>query len=102
MTIQKPSTAEEEYFKRQEIEKARRMREEDSRRLSEEQRRKAKEVHFMKCPKCGLDLQEITYHQVTLDKCFACGGLWMDAGEMDQIKGAEAGGFLTSLRSLFR
>jgi hypothetical protein len=98
----KPSTAEEEFFQRQEIEKLRKAREEEARRLSEEQRRKARELHFMKCPKCGMDLQEITYHQVTLDKCFSCGGLWFDEGEIDHVKAAEAGGFLTSLRAIFK
>lgn len=98
----KPSSAEEEYFKKQEAQKLRKLREEATRKLSEEQRRQAKELHYMKCPKCGMELQEFTFKNVTLDKCFTCGGVWVDQGELAHIAPAEAIGFLTSLRNIFK
>jgi len=101
MSIEKPSSTEEEYFKREEIAKLRSAREEEARRLNEDQRKKAKDLHFMKCPKCGMDLQEVELQSVTLDKCFSCGGLWLDEGELDRVKGADAGGFLNSIKSIF-
>lgn len=42
-------------------------------------------AHFMKCPKCGHDLVEETYEAVKVDRCTFCEGLFLDAGELDQI-----------------
>ena len=98
----KPTDAEEEYFRKHEYTKIRKAREAEAARMSEQQRRQARELHFMKCPKCGMDLQEITFRNVALDKCLACGGIWLDEGELEQISEAESSGYLASLRRIFR
>ncbi len=96
----KPSDKEEEYFARQQVELKRKLAEEARRRLEAEQRERARQLHYMKCPKCGMDLQEIGFSDVRVDKCFSCGGLWLDEGELDRILDKEAG-FLRRLRGLF-
>ena len=66
--------------------KARQKREaERAAREQEEQRRKLKELHFMKCPKCGHDMVEEELFKVTIDRCSFCEGVYLDAGELDQI-----------------
>jgi Zn-finger nucleic acid-binding protein len=40
----------------------------------------------MKCPKCSADLAEQTRYSLQVDACPACGGLWLDAGELDQLE----------------
>lgn len=52
---------------------------------TEEQRRKLRELHFMKCPKCGHDLAEEDLEGVKLDRCTFCEGIYLDAGELDQL-----------------
>ena len=39
----------------------------------------------MKCPKCGMDLNEIDYQGVKIDKCFGCEGVWLDGGELEAL-----------------
>jgi hypothetical protein len=97
----KPSSKEEEYFARQEVERRRKAAEERQSQLLAEERERARALHFMKCPKCGLDLEEIAFGDVRIDKCFGCEGLWLDKGELDSIQKKEAG-FLGKVLDLFR
>lgn len=58
-----------------------------------------RKLHFMHCPKCGLKLEEITFRGVRVDKCFACGGVFLDDGELEDLAGQP--GFFEALRRLF-
>jgi membrane associated rhomboid family serine protease len=40
------------------------------------------------CPKCYTDLNQVTHRDVTVDLCPGCMGLWLDPGELAQIRGA--------------
>jgi Zn-finger nucleic acid-binding protein len=62
----------------------------------EEERERHRLLHFMRCPTCGSELQEIAFGDVRLDKCFVCEGLWFDNGELEKLKAKEAG-FATRL-----
>lgn len=86
-----PSEREEEYFARQEMERRRKHAEEVRARLHKEEREKAKALHYMKCPKCGMELEEIEFAGVRVDKCFSCDGIWLDKGELESIQSKEAG-----------
>ena len=44
------------------------------------------DVHSIECPKCRHGMDEITYGDVTIDRCTNCAGLWFDTGEADQLK----------------
>jgi uncharacterized protein len=81
----KPSDKEEEYFARLELERKKKIEMEKHKRMAEEEKRKLKELHFMRCPKCGLELREIDYRGINVDKCFSCNGVWLDAGEIDLL-----------------
>ncbi|HXE57232.1 MAG TPA: zf-TFIIB domain-containing protein [Gemmatimonadales bacterium] len=82
MSIEKPSKNEDEYFARRDLE------------LLEQQRAKARaeaeaaerRSHYMKCPKDGYDLATIELHGVQVDRCGHCGGIWLDAGELEAIE----------------
>lgn len=67
--------------------------EKDTKRL-EEEKKKARELHYMKCPKCGMDLEEITFMDILVDICNECKGLWLDKGELESIMIKEAGFFV--------
>ncbi|MBM4193769.1 MAG: hypothetical protein FJ202_05240 [Gemmatimonadetes bacterium] len=77
-----PSSNEDEYFLRQDAELVKELR---AKRDAERQAAERKS-HFMKCPKCGNDLKEVTTDHVAVDVCNSCGGMWLDAGELDVLK----------------
>jgi len=97
--IEKPSDNEEEYFAKQEIALRRKMAEERQAKVAAEERATARALHFMKCPKCGMQLEEISFGKVLIDKCFNCQGVWLDAGELEKTSAKDAG-FLGRLFSL--
>jgi uncharacterized protein len=82
---EKPSTPEEAYFQAEEIEKKRKLAYEQAQRLAAQQRADLKALHYMKCPKCGLDLHTITRGEVEIDTCFNCKGIFLDAGELEAL-----------------
>jgi hypothetical protein len=68
-----------------------------------EERERLKALHFMKCPKCGHDLEEVRLEGVTVDRCATCEGVFFDAGELDQLllkKAEERRGFFRRLAGL--
>jgi len=97
----KPSKAEDEYFVRQELERRKKWAQEKAASMASEERARLKQLHFMKCPKCGMDLKEIELHGVKVDQCANCGGVFLDAGELDQIEHHDRGVF-NKVFSLFR
>jgi len=51
------------------------------------------DTHSLQCPKCEHGMDEITYEDITIDRCTNCHGLWFDEKEADQLKskqGSEA------------
>ena len=74
---------EERYFHEKEAEQLKQMRE----KLDATRQRRAadqsKEIHWMKCPKCGADMSEIELEGIMVDKCAGCEGLFFDRGELE-------------------
>ena len=50
-----------------------------------EEMKSHKELHYMKCPKCGMSLNEIEYKEGKIDKCTECDGIWLDARELEAL-----------------
>jgi len=48
-------------------------------------------LNIMKCPKCGMQLEELAVGDVHVDKCPCCEGIWLDKGELDVVEREEAG-----------
>lgn len=88
----KPSEKEDEYFARIEFEKKKKIGEEKQKNLEEEEKKRMKELHYMKCPKCGMELIEIDYKGIKVDKCSECEGVWLDAGELETVSHLEKTG----------
>ena len=76
---EKPSRNEDEYFARQDAEllKAKRAQ------LDAERAKAARSQALMKCPKDGSDLTERVFHNVKIDECSECKGVWLDQGELE-------------------
>ncbi|MDA8122948.1 MAG: zf-TFIIB domain-containing protein [Deltaproteobacteria bacterium] len=85
----KPSESEEEYFARLEFERRKKAEEEKQEKLAEAEKKRLKELHYMHCPKCGMDLIEVDYRTLKIDRCSSCDGIWLDAGELEAAVGLE-------------
>ncbi|MGO9830495.1 MAG: zf-TFIIB domain-containing protein [Myxococcaceae bacterium] len=86
MSLDKPSKPEDEFFAAEEVEAKRKLAFQQGQLLAQQQREALKQLHYMKCPKCGFDLHTLDEGQLRLDTCFNCHGVWMDAGQLAKVK----------------
>lgn len=100
----KPSSAEEEYFARENAEKLRKLSLDKAKEMQASEREALKQLHWMHCPKCGMELQEVTFRGVEIDRCFSCGVTVFDAGELEKVGVAEdqGGKVMKSILNIFR
>ena len=75
---------------------------EQAQRMQKSEREERKKLHFMKCPKCGFDLREVPYRGITIDKCFDCGGIWLDDQELERLTGHQDHNVFSGILKLFR
>ncbi len=87
--LDKPSENEDEYIARMEFERKKKAEMDKQRKLAQEEKKRLKELHFMKCPKCGMELIEIDYKGTKIDECSQCRGVWLDAGELTVVSRME-------------
>jgi hypothetical protein len=81
---------EDEYFVKKERELIAKMKA----KQEAETKEAAKSLCHMKCPKCGEPLKERSFQKVVIDQCTACHGIWLDAGELEQVAEKEESGWL--------
>jgi len=81
----KPSRAEEEYFARENAEKLRKLAHEKATAMEEERKAELKRLHWMRCPKCGMELSTIRFREIEIDRCFNCGVTVFDEGELEKL-----------------
>jgi hypothetical protein len=101
---------ENDWFRENEkklLEEARRGREaREKERLAQEtaaERQRLRDLHYMKCPKCGHDLKTESLDGIEIDRCTFCEGFFVDAGELEQLFLARQQGQRQSfLRGLLR
>lgn len=92
---EKPSRNEDEYFVKRDAELLQKQREQAETVARDAERK----THYMKCPKDGYDLASSTYHGVQIETCPHCGGMWLDAGEIDAVAHEERPALLTRVIS---
>lgn len=97
----KPTEKEEEFFARTELERLKKSEEEKQKKLLQQERQRLQELHYMRCPKCGMELIEINYKGIKIDRCSECDGVWLDAGELESISKLEKLG-LDKFFSIFK
>ena len=97
----KPTNAEDEYFAREEAIKLKKLVLRQRSDMSAEEKRKLKELHWMHCPKCGMEMKTIKINEVDIDKCFACGGLYFDDGELEKVTRREKE-FFNTVEDVFK
>ena len=95
MSIEKPSRNEDEYFAQQNAELLRKQREKMDAAAAEAERKS----HYLKCPKDGHDLVSSEYHGVQIETCPHCGGMWLDAGELEVVSKEDRPALMTRVLS---
>lgn len=83
---------EDDWFQQNErelLERARASREareaERAARETADERRRLKELHWLRCPKCGHTMHSERLSGVEVDHCTFCEGVYLDAGELEQL-----------------
>jgi len=97
---EKPSRNEDEYFARQNADLIREMRA----KLDADRKKSGTAKQQLVCPRDGAQLVETESENVKIDSCPACKGVWLDAGELEQLRLVNRGKGVTGgvLSSLFR
>ncbi len=89
---------EEEYFRRKDKEAIEKMREKKKKKTTTEGGDEKKVSSALQCPKCDGALNLISYDGIEIDRCNKCGGVWLDAGELESLTKREEGGWFSRLR----
>mgnify|MGYP000181471541 CR=1 FL=1 len=95
-----PNETDAEYQARLIMEKQREEAQRRHAQLPQSDRDRLKKLHWMRCAKCGEELTEVQFRDVKVDKCFACGGVYLDDGELEQLTGKP--GWFESMLRFFR
>lgn len=98
----KTTNPEDDYFIKEQAEQLRALAAKKRAELAQVERERLKTLHYMHCPKCGLDLHTITFKGVDIDKCFSCGGVYLDNGELEKLSGHEQSGVIHAMLGLFK
>jgi len=101
MIIHKPSEKEEEFFMQEELKRRKALQKERLDKIAEAERAKLRELHWLHCPKCGMEMEEIQFKGVQVDKCLSCGGVYLDAGEMETILAIEDSSLMKKFFKIF-
>jgi len=40
---------------------------------------------YLSCPRCNIDMKKLVKHDVVIDICKKCGGMWVDKGELEKL-----------------
>ncbi len=80
-TDEKPSRNEDEYFAKQDAERIKALRA----KLDGDRAKAERTTGLGKCPRDGTKLIEREFHNVKVDNCPTCKGMWLDAGEFDVL-----------------
>lgn len=73
--------AEDKYIKEQEAAQ----RTELDKVREAQKAKELKELHWMRCPKCGEQMEEKDKEGVKIDLCNGCGGIYFDKGEFELV-----------------
>ncbi len=98
----KPSTTEDEYFVREDAEKKRKLALDQKRATEAAERDRLKKLHWMRCPKCGMEMHEVKLRGVDVDVCFACNGIFLDQGELEHLERPEQRGVMSAILNWFK
>ena len=92
--MKKGKNLEGEYFVQEDSLSKHRISEEEKKKRKKEEDEELKALHFMKCPKCGHDLETKRMSYIDIDQCTSCGAIVLESGNVDR--------FITEERSILK
>jgi Zn-finger nucleic acid-binding protein len=98
----KPSTTEDEYFVREDAEKKRKIALDLKHLMEHAEQDRLKQLHWMHCPKCGMQLHEVRLRGVDVDVCFSCNGVFLDQGDLERMEKPESRGVMSAILNWFK
>ena len=82
---QKPSEREDEYFAQLEFDRKKKSAAEHQQKLNENEKKEHKDLHYMRCPQCGMQIVDVVYRSIKIHKCTDCEGIWLALKEFEAI-----------------
>ena len=98
----KASSSEDEYFVREDAEKKRRLALQAKREKDAAQLKELKDLHWMHCPKCGMEMHEVRYRGMDVDVCFSCNGIFLDQAELQHLENTKPQGVVGAILNWFK
>lgn len=83
--MKKGRNLETEHFIREENASKHLLREQQKREHKKAQNEELKNLHYMKCPKCGHDLVSKRLSYIDVDQCSSCGVLVLEPNDIDRF-----------------
>jgi uncharacterized protein len=99
--MKKGTNLESDYFMREDLASKHKAKTERERVMLKAHDEELKKLHFMKCPKCGHDLESKKMTYVTIEQCSSCGAIVIDADQVDKFI-TEKKSILNSLIAVFK
>lgn len=99
--MKKATQNENEYFELEDIEKLHKIRVKKESEENEKKMANEKEIHFMKCSRCGQNLTHSKFGFVSIDKCNNCEAIVISKDELEKFL-SEGHSLLKPLIDMFR
>ena len=78
MSLHKPSILEEEYFVREEAEKAEILKHNEEASAEHAEQKAARQLHASHCPNCGSAMKSVQYETLAVLRCKGCCGVFLN------------------------
>ena len=92
---------EDEYFLKLDREAKAKLKAKLERQQVEAEQIARRELHFLKCGKCGSDMSTEVFRGIEIERCRGCGAVLLDPGELEQLAGTDQTATFASFFSLF-
>lgn len=92
---------EEEYFHKQDQEAKARLKAKLDEQQAEAARAARRELHHLKCGKCGADMKTFAFRGIDIEECTECKAVLLDPGELQALAGADRTDAFASFFSMF-
>ncbi len=89
MSLNKPSTGENECVTRTQLIRRKLNEEQGARRRHELERARRRELHHHMCPSCGSRLTTARYRDRSITRCDSCRGAWLSEEDLLSLVGRD-------------
>lgn len=92
---------EDEYFKKRDMEAKAKLKAKLDAQKAEAEKAARKEMHYLKCGKCGSDMATQVFRGIEIERCGSCGAVLLDPGELEELAGEDQSGMISNFFSVF-